>query len=93
MENLMRLWQVGWLLLPLVLVGCGGDDKPAATLSVTCGGNVALVGTRSIDVLGDQVNGRTTLSFPDPVNRGKTGTLTVAPGDRCSIAPVIGSGG
>jgi hypothetical protein len=39
------------------------------------------------------VNGRTTLSFPDPVNRGKTGTLTVAPGDRCSIAPVIGSGG
>lgn len=88
----MRLWHIGWLLLPLVLAGCGGD-KPTATLSVTCSGNVALAGARSIDVLGDQVNGRTAISFPDPANRGKTGTLAVPPGDRCAITPVLNSGG
>ena len=88
----MRVWRLDWLVLPIVLVGCGGD-KPAATLSVTCSGSSALVGARSIDVLGDQVNGRTTLSFPDPANAGKTGTLVVPPRDRCSITPVIGNGG
>jgi hypothetical protein len=92
MEIPMRLWQLGWLVCPIVLVGCGGD-KPAATLTVTCGGSVALAGASSIDVLGDQVNGRTTLSFPDPANTGKTGGLIVPPHERCSIAPTIGSGG
>jgi hypothetical protein len=89
----MRVRPSVWLLVPMVLAGCGGDDKPAATLSVSCHGSVALVGARSIDVLGDQVNGRTTISFPDPVNPGKTGGIAVGPGDRCSITPVIGSGG
>ena len=88
----MRVWRLDWLVLPIVLVGCGGD-KPAATLSVTCNGSIALVGARSVDALGDQVNGRTTLSFPDPANVGKTGTLIVPPHDRCSITPVVGSGG
>jgi hypothetical protein len=92
METSMRPWQLGWLLLPIALAGCGGD-KPAATLSVTCSGSDALAGARSIDVLGDQVNGRTTLTFPDPVNPGKTGTLSVPPRDRCSIRPVVGTGG
>jgi hypothetical protein len=93
METCMRLWQLGWLCLPIVLLGCGGDDKPAATLSVSCGGNDVLVGARSVDVLGDPVNGRPTLSFPDPVNAGKTGTLSVRAQDRCTITPVVGSGG
>jgi hypothetical protein len=92
METSMRLRWLGCLCLPLVLAGCGGD-KPAATLSVTCGGSLALAGARSIDVLGDPVNGRPTLSFPDPVNRGQTGTLSVPARDRCSIKPVVGSGG
>ena len=88
----MRLLRLGWLFLPVVLVGCGGST-PTATLSVTCGGSVALAGASSIDVLGDPVNGRTTMTFPDPRNPGTTGTLTVAPRDRCSIAPTLGSGG
>jgi hypothetical protein len=88
----MRIWQFGWLLLPVLLVSCGGGDQPPATLSVSCDGSDALVGARSIDVLGDQVNGRTTLSFPDPANRGKTGLLSVARGGRCSIRPTISGG-
>jgi hypothetical protein len=88
----MRARQLGWLFVPIVLVGCGGD-KPAATLSITCGGSAALVGATSIDVLGDQVNGRTAFTYPDPANRGKTGALSVPPHDRCTITPVIGPGG
>jgi hypothetical protein len=93
METSMRLWQTGWLIFPLALAGCGGGDKPASTLTVTCHGGVALVGARSVDVLGDLANGHTTIAFPDPANRGKTGTLTVLPGDRCTVAPAAGSGG
>ena len=89
----MRPWLLGWLCLPIVLSGCGSSDKPAATLSVSCGGSEALVGARSVDVLGDPVNGRPTLSFPDPVNAGSTGTLSVRAQDRCTITPVSGSGG
>jgi hypothetical protein len=91
-ESLMRFWQPGLMLLPVVLLGCGGGDKPAATLSVTCDGSVALAGARSIDVLGDQVNGRTMLTFPDPANRGKTGMLPVSPRDQCTITPVVTGG-
>ena len=92
MRHAIVPWQFGWLVIPAMLAGCGGD-KPAVSLTVTCGGSAALVGARSVTVLGDQVNGHTTLSFPDPANSGKTGTLTVAPGGRCSITPVSGSGG
>jgi hypothetical protein len=63
------------------------------TLSVMCDGSASLVGARSIDVLGDPVNGRPMLSFPDPANSDKTGTLAVPPHDRCTITPVAGSGG
>ncbi|WP_158932766.1 hypothetical protein [Acidisphaera sp. S103] len=82
----MRLRYLAWLCLPLLLTNCGGD-KPASTVSVTCGGSSALVGARSVDVLGDQVNGQTVLSFPDPANRGQTGTLVVPSHDRCTIGP------
>ena len=84
----MRLWHLGWLVFPLALTGCGGD-KPAATLSVTCGGSVALAGASSIDVVGDPANGRAILSDPDPANAGRTGTMAVPARDRCTIAPVL----
>jgi hypothetical protein len=84
----MRLWQLGLCLLPIVLAGCGGD-KPSATLSVTCAGSVALAGALSVDVIGDPANGRAVLSFPDPANPGKTGSLAVPAHDRCSITPVL----
>jgi hypothetical protein len=86
-ETSMRLWRFGWLVLPALLAGCGGGDKPATTLSVTCGGSVALAGATSIDVLGDPVNGRPTISFPDPANRGKTGSMAIPPATRCTITP------
>jgi hypothetical protein len=93
METSMRLRYLVWLSLPVFLAGCGGGDKPASTVSVSCGGTVALAGARTVDVLGDPVNGKTTLSFPDPANPGQTGTLIVPPHDRCSISPTAGSGG
>jgi len=64
-------WRLSLVVFPIALVGCGGGDKPKATLSVTCGGSATLVGARSIDILGDLVNGRPTISFPDPANPGR----------------------
>jgi hypothetical protein len=88
--RLGRLWRVGWVFVALGPAACGGGDKPAVTLSVTCGGSLALVGARSVEVLGDPVNGHPTLSFPDPVNPGQTNTLSVPTASRCSITPVAG---
>ena len=84
----MRFWQLGGLMLPIVLAGCGGD-KSTTTLSVTCGGSLALAGAKSIDVLGDPANGRAILSFPDPANAGKTGSMAVPAHQKCSIEPVV----
>jgi hypothetical protein len=82
--------RLAWLALALALAGCGGS-KSSTTLSVTCGGGAGggtgLVGAVSIDVLGDPVNGRPVLSFPDPANPGKTGTIAVPAHDRCKITP------
>lgn len=88
----MRVGRLAWLLVPCVLTACGGS-KQQELLSVTCGGNIVLNGARSIDVLGDPVNGRTTLNFPDPVNPGQTGAISVAPHDRCKIAPTVNTTG
>ena len=80
-----------WLLLLLPLIGCGGG-KASETLSVTCGGGTQLVGAASIDVLGDLVDGRPTMNFPDPANSGRTGTISVQPHDRCKITPTASGG-
>lgn len=82
--------RLAWLLAPIPLAACGGHDS-APTLSVTCAGGSALVGATSIDVLGDVVNGRPTMTFPDPVNRGQTGTISAPPGADCRITPQAGT--
>jgi hypothetical protein len=80
-----------WPVILLPLAGCGGGGKPVLTLSVACGGTTQLYGATSIDVLGEVQNGHPTLAFPDPVNPGKTGTIEVRPGDRCTITPLATS--
>lgn len=79
-----------WLLIPLSLAGCGGKTA-APTLTVTCTGGTQLFGAASIDVLGDVVNGRPTMTYPDPANPGKTGAISVQPGGDCKIMPQAGS--
>jgi hypothetical protein len=80
--------RLAWLIVLLPLAGCGGG-KSATTLTVTCKGigGPLLVGATSIDVLGDLVNGRPTMNFPDPVSSGKTGTISVEPHGQCRITP------
>ena len=75
---------LAWLLIPLCLAACGGS-KSAGNITVTCGGNIALSGVPSVDVMGDTANGRPVMTFRDPVNPGKSGTLTVQPHDYCRI--------
>jgi len=81
--------RLAWLLVPLSLTACGGQSS-APKLSVTCPGGSQLYGVTSIEVLGDLVNGRPTMTFADPVNRGKTGAISVQPGGECRIAPETG---
>lgn len=78
--------RLAWLAIPLLLTACGGG-KSANTLSVTCSGagGTQLFGATSIDVLGDAVNGRPTMSFPDPTNPKNTGSISVEPHGRCTI--------
>ncbi len=71
------------LALPLVLAACGGSAS-TETLSVSCDGSKVLAGASSVDVVVDPGKG-TSLSFPDPVNAGKTGTIAVR--NRCTITP------
>jgi hypothetical protein len=87
----MRVGRGACLILLFALVGCS-NHEPAATLSVSCGGSTALAGARSIDVLGDPVNGQVTLNFPDPANPGNRGTMVVPSRNQCTIT-TVGSGG
>jgi hypothetical protein len=81
----MKLFRVALLMLPSLLAGCG-DSTPSTTLSVTCGGSLSLAGAKSIDVSPDPAAGAV-LSYPDPVNQGQTGNITVRQGSHCTIAP------
>jgi hypothetical protein len=74
------------ILLVLMLAGCGGG-KSATTLTVICTAGTQLVGASSVDVLGDLADGKPALEFPDPANRGQTGTIVVQPHSRCKITP------
>jgi len=78
--------RLAWLVIPLFLAACGGT-KSTQTLNVVCSGpgGVQLVGATSIDVLGDLVNGRPTMNYPDPANPGRTGTISVEPHNTCRI--------
>lgn len=75
-----------WLAIPLLLAGCGGS-KSAPTLTVTCTGGIQLVGATSLSVLGDVVNGRPTMEYPDPTNPAKTGSIAVEPRGTCKVTP------
>lgn len=75
------------LVLPLGLAACGGGKSSVPTLSVACSGGVQLNGAKSLDVLGDVVNGRPTMEYPDPVSPSRTGSIAVPPRGRCTITP------
>jgi len=52
---------------------------------------VQLVGAASLDVLGDVVNGRPTINYPDPINSAKTGSIAVEPRGQCKVTPTAPS--
>jgi hypothetical protein len=81
--------RAAWIIAALSLAGCGGG-KSSTTLTVICSGGTQLVGAASIDVQGDLVNGRPMMEFPDPANRGSTGTIAVAAHNHCTITPSSG---
>ena len=82
-----HLLRFGLLGLPLAIAGCGHAGSDAPTLSVTCDGKLVLAGASSV-VVTSSVDGPASMSFPDPVNAGQTGTLPVPLGRPCTIAPV-----
>jgi hypothetical protein len=80
----MRLRYAILALLPLLPAGCG--TSPSKTLSVSCGGSLSVAGAVSIEV-SPNAAGEAVLSYPDPLTDGKTSTLPIKQGARCTIAP------
>ena len=83
----MRLVRLGLSLSPLLVAGCGHSDPGTTTLTVTCNGSLSLAGAASVTVMSAPGGNGATLSFPDPVNAGQTGSLPVPAGQACTIAP------
>jgi hypothetical protein len=81
--------RLAWIAVAVSLAGCGGD-KSSPTISVTCAGGMQLRGAESVDVMGDLVNGRPVMEFPDPANAGKTGAIAVPQHDHCKISAAGG---
>jgi hypothetical protein len=80
----MRVAWFGLLALSLSTAACGRGSS-ASSLTVTCNGATALVGAKYVNVIVDQAAKSTVLSFPDPLNDDRTGTIAVD--RRCMIAP------
>jgi len=70
-----------------MLSGCG-SSSPTTTLSVACNGELNLAGAQSVEVTADPPTQSAIIHFPDPVNPGHTGTITVPFGKRCTVTPV-----
>ena len=70
------------LILPLAAAGCGHSDPGPVTLSVSCDNQLLLAGAASVQATATA--GGTTLTYPDPVNAGHTGTMAVQPGHPCT---------
>jgi hypothetical protein len=74
------------VLLPvLALAGCGHSDPDPITLSVSCDSSLLLAGAKSLQLVASAQG--TTMSYPDPVNTGHTGTIALQPGHPCTVTP------
>jgi hypothetical protein len=80
----MRLRHAILSIMPLLLAGCGSSSS--RTLSVSCGGSLSVAGAVSIEVSPNSA-GEAVLKYPDPVTDGKTSTLPIKQGARCTITP------
>ncbi|ABI61202.1 putative secreted protein [Granulibacter bethesdensis] len=70
------------------LSACGSDTPKAAdTVSITCDSNVVLVGATRVEMAAEPKNGTIILTYPDPVDSTRTGSLTVNRSQHCTIAP------
>jgi hypothetical protein len=90
-----KILPIAGLSLVASLGGCGGSSSPNS-LTITCGEGVSVVGIERTDVAapepGNQAATATTLTYPDPVNTGHTGTLKLGPGQKCTIKPTTNTG-
>ncbi len=78
--------RLAWLLIPMSLAACG-SSKIVGTISVKCDGGTELCTVRRRSTcLATTVDGRPTISFADPANPGKTGTISVPPHGRCKVS-------
>ena len=70
------------------LGGCGSSDLPGMKISCSGGSSVqpiAKLEVRQVPATA-QTGASAQLIYPDPLHTTKSGTLTLAPGEHCSIA-------
>lgn len=87
---MIRPVQLAAIAALLPLAACGGSSD-TGTLTLRCMGGATVVGVHQVAVTmqaaGTAATPQATLVYPDPVNPGHTGSVGVAPGQRCTIAP------
>lgn len=78
------------------LSGCGDGSSGPGTLTISCGDGVSVVGVERANIAapepGNPAAPATTVTYPDPVNTGHTGSLTLGPGQKCTIRPTTSAG-
>lgn len=81
------MYRVGLLLAAgAVLVGCGSTSQTGMRISCTNGISVeplAHFEVRQVPAIGPNPPSAS-ISYPDPLHRDQTGSLTLAPGERCT---------
>jgi len=78
-----------WLLaVGALLAGCGSSAPSGLKISCSNGTSVEPVPrfeVRQTPAVGSKPPG-VTIQYPDPLHSDQTGTLTLAPGDRCNAS-------
>ncbi len=81
----MKVTWLALLMLTGLLAACGSSKKDASVW-VKCHGDLVLSGAKSVDVTIDPAHGPM-LTFPDPANPGRTGTIPITKDNDCTISP------
>jgi len=78
-----------WLALIFLLSGCGSSSSSGMKVACTRGTSIqplTRLEVRQVPAVGTTAP-TAILLYPDPLHSDQTGTLTLGPGERCTVLP------